>query len=606
VAVIAGFNACVILGAAAMIWEATAADASGVDIHFFQKIRLRDGIELNGTIYTPKDQRQPAPCLMLLTPYIANGEHARAVYFASSGYPAALVDSRGRGDSGGEFRPFLREGKDGYDAVEWLAGQSYCNGRVGMWGASYNGYVQWAVAKERPPHLAAIMPTAAAYIGLDFPMRNNIKYPFAVQWLILTHGRTAPWNSFADESYWAEHLRSWYESGEPYAELDRMLGLPSATFQEWIRHPELGAYWDAYNPSSEDYMRMSIPILTITGSYDDDQTGALEHYQQYMLSVSRTARARHYLVIGPWDHGGTETPHAAFGGLRFGPASVLNMQELEMDWFRWTLDDGPTPAFLRKAVAFYVAGAERWRYADTLEEATGRMAAYFLASHAGASSPFSSGELQQSPGSGTPDEYRYDPRDVSGPEITSEQRMDSASLTDQTMLLALSGRELVYHTAPFDTDTEITGFFRLSAWISIDRPDTDFYVSVYQITPEGGAIRLSTDAMRARHRESLRAQKLISSEAPLLYDFKHFTFVSRQVTKGSRLRLVIAPLGHLVEAIFPERNYNGGGVVAEESARDGKPVIVRLYHDREHESTLYVPIGRERATDAEALPLPAT
>jgi predicted acyl esterase len=95
------------------------------------------------------------------------------------------------------------------------------------------------------------------------------------------------------------------------------------------------------------------------------------------------------------------------------------------------------------------------------------------------------------------------------------------------MTLALRGRQLVYHSAPFSDDAEISGFFQLTAWIAIDCPDTDLYVSVHEICLDGGSIRLSTDAMRARYREGLRAPKLIHTIKPLRYDFSRFTFVSR-------------------------------------------------------------------------------
>jgi uncharacterized protein len=97
--------------------------------------------------------------------------------------------------------------------------------------------------------------------------------------------------------------------------------------------------------------------------------------------------------------------------------------------------------------------------------------------------------------------------------------------------------------------------------------------------------------MRARYREGLRTPKLITSAAPLLYDFQRFTFVSRTIRRGHRLRLVVAPLGRLIETTFSQKNYNGGGVVAEESVADARPVTVRLFHDSAHPSALYIPLG---------------
>jgi predicted acyl esterase len=159
------------------------------------------------------------------------------------------------------------------------------------------------------------------------------------------------------------------------------------------------------------------------------------------------------------------------------------------------------------------------------------------------------------------------------------------------LTLALCGKQLVYHSAPFSADAEITGFFKLSAWIAIDCPDADLYVSIHEIGLDGASIRLSTDAIRARYREGLRTSKLIRTREPLRYDFERFTFISRQVKRGHRLRLIIAPIGRLIDTTFVQKNFNGGGVVAEESAQDARAVTVSLFHDSAHPSVLHVPLG---------------
>jgi putative CocE/NonD family hydrolase len=550
------------------------------------KIPMRDGVKLSANVYTPREQKEPAPCIFTLTPYMAQSYHDRGMYFASHGYPFLTVDVRGRGDSEGEFRPLIQEAQDGYDVVEWLAQQPYCNGKVTMWGGSYAGYDQWATAKEFPPHLATIVPVAAPYAGVDFPMRGNISYPYAIQWLTFTSGKASQERIFGDEAFWRDVNRRWFESGTPFKELDTLVGNPSKTFQEWVAHPYVDEYWDSYNPTAEQYARLSLPILTITGSYDGDQPGAIAHYRQHMKHGSEQAKAQHYLVIGPWDHAGTRTPQAEFGGLKFGPASLVDLGKLHLDWYAWTMQGGPKPQFLQKRVAYYVIEADRWRYADTLEGVTAQMRSYFLDSNGNANDVFASGSLSESQPKGKPDQYVYDPRDLSLVEV--EQEVDPASLVEQRLVYASRDKQLVYHTAPFERDTEISGFFKLSAWIAIDQPDTDFAVSVYEIRPDGSSILLSNDLKRARYRDSLREAKLIRTREPLKYEFDGFTFTSRLVRKGSRLRLVIGP----VNSIYSQKNYNSGGDVSSETLRDARPVTVKLFHDRAHPSTLFVPIGQ--------------
>ncbi|MBL8268479.1 CocE/NonD family hydrolase [Steroidobacter sp.] len=562
--------------------------AAKVEFQWGVKIPMRDGVHLNATAYTPKGQTGPAPCLFTLTPYISETYHDRGMYFASHGLPFLTVDVRGRGNSEGSFRPLIQEARDGYDVVEWLAKQPYCNGKVATWGGSYAGYDQWALAKERPPSLATIVPVASVYPGLDFPMRNNIAYPYAMQWLALTAGRASQQKLFDDESFWSALSRDWFESGRPLAEFDTLLGQPSPIFQEWLRHPYRDEYWDAHVPTAEQYRNMQLPILTITGSYDADQPGALEFYSQHMRHATPEARARHYLIIGPWNHSGTRTPQAQFGGLTFAEASLVDLPKLHLEWYAWTMQGGPKPEFLKAPVAYYVMGAEQWRYAPSLQAITAESHAMSLDSNHNATDVLASGSLlRDRVARGKPDSYIYDPRDISSAEADSAPS-SVGGLVDQRQVHANRGKQLVYHTEPFAESVQISGFFKLSAWIAIDRPDTDFTVAVSEIKIDGSSIHLSDASMRARYRESVREPKLIDTRAPLRYDFSDFSFVSRQLQRGSRLRLVIAPSN----SMHSQKNYNSGGVVALESMRDAQPVTVTLYHDRTRPSTLYVPMGQ--------------
>jgi putative CocE/NonD family hydrolase len=563
------------------------AQSANFEIQWGVKIPLRDGIQLEAIVYLPKNQYAPLPCLFSLSPYTAQRNHAPASYFAAHGFPFLAIDVRGRGNSQGEFRPLIQEAQDGYDIVEWLAQQPYCDGKVAMYSGSYEGYAQWATAKEFPPHLATIVPGMAVAPGIDFPMGSNILYPFVMRWLILTGGRAAQDRLFADESFWRAKSREWLESGRPFRELDQFFGSPSKIFQEWLSHPLLDAYWDNHRPSAEHYRKLSIPILTLTGSYDDDQPGALTYYREHLREASHQGRACHYLVIGPWNHASTLQPKDACGGLRFGPAAVIDMMKLHLDWYAWTLQGGPKPEFLRKNVAYYVMGAEKWRYADSLEEITSHTAALFLQSAGNPCDVFHAGSLLTAPpAQSEPDHYIYDPRDVGHAQL--ESTLDPESYVDQCMIHSGTRQQLVYHSALFEKDTEISGFFRLVVWLSIDQPDTDFHVAVYEIGIDGGSILLSSDRMRARYRESLREAKLIETSEPQRYEFSRFTFISRLISKGHRLRLVIGP----IQSIHYQKNYNSGGVIADESASNAKPVRVMLFHDRDHSSALYAPIGQ--------------
>jgi putative CocE/NonD family hydrolase len=551
------------------------------------KIPMRDGVKLNATLYRPLDQKEPLPCVFTLTPYISQSYHDRGMYFAGHGYVFATIDVRGRGNSEGEFTPMLQEAKDGHDVVEWLGTQPYCNGKVTMWGGSYAGYDQWATAKEFPSHLATIVPVASPMPGVDYPMRNNIFYPYDMTWLTLVSGKAGQEKIFGDSSFWSAQFRRWYEAHAPFAELDKWIGNPSPIFHSWIEHPAQDAYWDSYSPTAEQYAKLDLPILTITGHYDGDQPGAMAFYRAYFAHASEAGKDRHYLIIGPWDHPGTRTPQAEVGGLKFGEASLVDMNALHKAWYDWTMKAGAKPEFLKDKVAFYVVGEEAWRYAPTLDAVTARAEPWYLDSVAGrANDVFASGSLdKKKPSGGKPDSYVYDPLDTSSAEWESVDVPNG--LTDQRGMLNSSGKLLVYHTPPFAADTDIAGFFKLSAWISLDQPDTDFVASVYEIKPDASSVSLSDDLLRARYRKSFRDAEPVKPGAVERYDFDHFTFQARRIAKGSRLRLVLAP----VNSEWSQKNYNSGGVVSNESGKDAKKVTVTLYHDASHPSALYVPLA---------------
>ncbi len=557
-----------------------------VDLTWGVKIPMRDGVNLNATVYRPVGAGR-LPVIFTLTPYISDSYHNRAFYFAQNGYVFVLVDARGRGNSGGDFEPFANEARDGHDSVEWLARQPWSDGQVTMWGGSYAGFDQWATLKEFPPHLKTIVPAAAAFPGVDFPFVKNIFYSYEVQWLTLTSGVTPNSNLFGESAFWISRFREMYLKHRPFHELDSIVGNPSPQFQEWLRHPEPDAYLDAMSPSTDDFRRIDLPILTITGHYDGDQPGAMHFYRQHMQHATPAAREKHFLILGPWDHAGTRTPKKEVGGLTFGEASMLDMNKLHKEWYDWTLKGGAKPEFLKKRVAYYVVGAEEWKYADSLESISNHKLTLYLDSAGSANDVFRSGHLSPAkPGASPPDRYTYDPLDVRPAELEREEVKNY--ITDQRGALNLFGSGLVYHSEPFAEPTEISGYLKFVAWIALDVPDTDFYVAVSEILPDGSSVALAEDLLRARYRESLRRPKLATPGEIHRYELDGFYFFSRRITQGSRLRLVFKS----PNSIYLQKNYNSGGAVSQESGKDARTAHVTLYHDAERPSYLEVPVVR--------------
>jgi putative CocE/NonD family hydrolase len=560
--------------------------AQDIDILSGVKIKLRDGIQLNATIYKPHEQKESLPVIFQMTPYISDSYHERGTYFAKHGYVFAIVDVRGRGSSEGTFDPFMQEAKDGYDTVEWLAAQKYCNGKVTMWGGSYAGYDQWATAKELPPHLKTIVPVASVKPGVDFPMLYNVGYPYIIRWLTFTNEKTGNANLFADNKFWISKFTERYNKDLPFTSLDSLVGNANKSFQKWALHPLKDDYIKSMCPTESQYRKMDIPILTITGCYDGDQPGALTYYKEFMQYASSSAKNNHYLIIGPWDHAGTRTPKKEVGGLTFGDSCLLDMNDLHRQWYNYTLKDSAKPAFLKNKVTYYITNKDKWKYATSLEDIGREKQTFYLNSaNNNESDILHSAFLQTSlPTTNKPCEYVYNPMDKSYGLL--EMNPSVNYLTDQTYAYYLGNKGVVYHSAPFEKETETSGFFELKAYIETDVKDVDIEADIYEIKADGTAILLTSNTIRARYNESTEQEKLLIPGETNLFHFNKFTFISRVIEKGSRLRLIISS----PNSINVQKNYCSGGIIVEETAKDAHTAHVKIYNDSKHPSTLFMPV----------------
>ena len=567
------------------------------DLRWGVKIPMRDKVELNATLYLPKnpDGSPPkTPVIFTLTPYISDTYHARGAYFASHGYAFALVDVRGRGNSGGEFEPFANEPRDGHDLVEWLAKQPFCDGKVAMWGGSYAGFDQWATAKEFPLHLATIVPAAAAHPGLDYPSYNNIGMTYDIQWFTLTRGHTAQDDLFGDQKFWRTKFLDGYKEHIPFKSLDSLVGNPSANFQRILKHPMVDAYYDTMLPTRAQFQNIALPILTITGQYDGDELGALTYYRDHLANASLEARAKHFLVIGPWDHAGTRTPTDEVAGVKFGPGAIVDLNNLHRQWYDWTMKNSAKPNFLKNQVAYYLlapgnSGANgEWKYVDNFETLIANPKTFYLDSKNGdANGVFRSGVLNDKEPNKGADVFVYDPLDTHrGENVEGTDPKEKTAAIDQTFALSIGKDGLVYHTDPLANETPLVGCPAVRLWVSIDTPDVDLECDLYEIQPDGTSIALWSDLRRLRYRDSLREAKLVKPGEIVRCDFNPGTFLARRLMKGSRLRLVVTA----VNSILWQKNYCSDGVVAEETAKDARTCHVQVYHDSEHASAIQLPL----------------
>ena len=206
-------------------------------------ITMRDGVKLNANIYRPAAGPARLPVVLTITPYTIDTLHEDGNFFASHGYVYVAVDTRGRGGSQGDFMPTTHEAADGVDTIDWIAHQSFSDGRVVMWGGSYAGRNQLVIAAQRPSALKAIAPAATGYYGVDRGMRANIPFPQQMTWMALVAGRTAHPNAYIDRNYWVGAMAELAAGRTSFRHFDQLVDIASQLWQANLAHPMFDAYW---------------------------------------------------------------------------------------------------------------------------------------------------------------------------------------------------------------------------------------------------------------------------------------------------------------------------------------------------------------------------
>jgi hypothetical protein len=448
--------------------------------------------------------------------------------------------------------------------------------------------VQWQTIKHFPPSLKTIVPTAAAAPGVDFPMPNNVFTSYITQWLAFVKGETGNANLFSDQKYWMEKFYKMYSEHIPFARLAELTGSNQKIFERWLSHPYFDEHWKAAAFPDEDYEKIDIPILTITGHFDGDQPGALHYFRHHMEFGPKESREKHYLLAGPWDHAGTRHPKKELGGLSFKDNAVLDMEKLHLEWYDWVFKGKEKPEVLKKRISYYVMNENEWKYADHLGDISNETRVWYLSSEEGkANDVFHSGRLvpDAPKGAQKPDTFEYDPLELmtKGDYFNSRRQ---ASYLDQRS--AFRENKLIYHSAPLKEELEVAGYVKVRAYIELNVSDTDLAVELYEIRPDGKSIFLAQDFMRARYCESLSKPELVKPGEINEYVFDRAYFFVRKLEKGSRLRLVVSCLN---SPDF-EKNYNSGGVVAQETAEDARKAVIKLYHDKDHPSLIELPVHK--------------
>jgi putative CocE/NonD family hydrolase len=570
------------------------------DVEMSRMIPMRDGVSLEAWIFKPSHVASKAPAVLELTQYDIDGSRGQDFKeFVKRGYVFVQAEVRGRGRSGGEKMDDLglQVGRDGHDLVEWIAAQPWSDGHVFMFGGSYVGMTQWRTAAQNPPHLTGIAPYVPIYPGWDIPNTNGIPQSWTAVILGYTSGRTLNSDFFAND-YWQRKMFEHYAAQAPFGTLDEDIGIAqddwwvtdaggkrTSLMKLWLDHVGDEAFNLAAEPTPADFANMNFPVLTATGFYDDDQPGALHYYRRHDSYAPPALVERTFLVIGPWDHFGTQRPQKTINGLAIPEGAVLDMNKVHADWYDWVLGRGPRPPFLRDRVAYFMMGADEWRYAHTLEGASsGKSLTLYLEDRSGQPGDlFHSGALSMMrPGAEPPAIIVDDPRTL--PELAVADQAANEDLLSQ--FRAYEPEALVFHSAPLSKDTEIAGQMRLNLQVAADAPDFDLWAEVQIVKPDGSAVTLGQDMRRARFRDSFFKQELLKPGELVTIPFE-FNWLAWRIPAGSRLRLVLMPLN----SPNYQKNYNTGGRIGYEDPRQARVAHIKLFHDARHPSVLVLPLA---------------
>lgn len=553
---------------------------------------MRDGVKLSADFYRPDDKGR-YPAILIHTPYNNNspGLMERARVFARRGYGVAISDCRGRFDSEGDWDPFGAKHKiDGYDLVEWLAKQPWCDGNVGMMGASYMGWTQWWTATQAPPSLKAIVPEVAPPDQLyNGPYQNGILVCWMMDWAAGQAGRTAQVvGPGAYGGFVATRHKDFLEL--PYLKLCERRGAVDAPwFETWIRENlATSSYWRGISyQTPESYARVNVPSLNVTGWFDANYPGTPMNYAA-MKQLGATPQARRpRMVVGPWMHGFNTT--RTLSGIDFGPEAMINWNGYVCRWFDRYLKGQKNGVEDDPPVHVFVMGRNRWHAEKDWPLPQTQWTKYFLHSGGKANSSGGDGTLSTTtPGDQPPDNYTHDPADPV-PEIFTNGHIDGPI---DTRKAAARNDVLVYSTPPLTEDVEVTGPIEAKLFASTSARDTDWMMRLIDVHPSGHCAFLCDGVMRARCRDpknhgAFDASRFSDIEPGKVYEYKlgFWRGTGNVFQKGHRIRIEVS------SSFFPYYLPNPGTGEDNIGLQTRRVVAQqRVLHDASHPSHVVLPI----------------
>ena len=545
-------------------------------------VQMRDGVRLRADVFRPRGGG-PFPVLVYRTPYdksAAADAYDTHVDAVRRGYAVVLQDVRGRHSSDGNFDPYRREGPDGYDTIEWAAAQSWSNGRVGTYGLSYPGAVQWLAAMETPPHLEAMAPAMTFSSPRNFFYSNGT---FDMSWLSWIYQNVAPDRRVREGlpgiTSGEEASQSWPKVAEAYLSWRPLRTLPylereAPFYFEWLKHPPEDPWWD-WAELRGRYGTVTAAVLNLSGWFDEayGPEGAVTNFNGLVAARSGDANARTHLILGPWTHGVHATMSQRAGDLDFGPQAVIDYDDVLLDFFdRYLRDNDHDTA---PTVRYFVMGENRWREdtqwppADAISETRYFLAAdeELLLSPRPQANGAASSEFVSDPGHPV-----INPYPLLGPH-------DYQHLAERKDILT-------FDTEPFHASLTLAGEVAAIVHASCDCRDFDLWVRLQDVRPDGRAMNLMSpgnDVQRASYRDPRAGRQLLQPGEVYEVTLSKLSTAVR-FAKGHRLRVQISA------SFAPHFSTNLQTGLSEIHSAVSSPATISIHHDPKHPSRLILPV----------------
>ena len=552
-------------GLAALV--ALSASASAQDTAFVRDtnvaVPMRDGVVLRADVWRPIGGGR-RPVLVYRTPY---GKHAATAAQSTArkavqrGYVVVMQDVRGRYASDGEYVAYQQEGRDGYDTIEWAAAQPWSNGAVGTFGLSYPGAVQWLAALERPPHLKAMSPSMTFASPMQFWYSGGVWDGSWIGWI---------YNNIAPD----RRRRLGLPPGAPFdsvknrmrytVPLSAMRDLEAVApwYYEWLKHPAYDPWW-SWADLTGKYDRTSAAVLNFSAWHDEayGPHGATSNYMG--LVAARQGRPpRTALIMGPWSHGVPRMGRTRVGEREYGPSGDIDYDEVVLRWMDRYVKELDNGVDREKPVRLFVLGSNRWIEADAWPVPGMRPDTIVLTKMSESTTIVS------------------DPTQPVVDEFT-----DRAGAHDYRALATRSD-VAVFDTPPLTSDKTVVGAMQAEIYITSDAPDTDLWVKVFDVAPDGTAFNLMSpglDVIRASYRNGKARRELLEPNTVYALRFNDL-LTANTFLKGHRIRVAI------MTSFAPgfSRNLHSGDL--ESTSDVARTARITILHDDRYKSRLILPV----------------